>query len=662
MNKSILSIITVFALMHNTLMAKEAKTLADIEVTAQKQEESIFEVPLSLNVFTQFDIEDKNIKSIKDIGKYTPNLYMVNPGDFGAISPSSRGLYSDASSVSTTVGMYIDGIPTLGTVGYNAILQNIERIEVLRGPQGTLYGKNAQAGVINVITKQPTNIFSGSVNASFGSDNKKEYSVNVNGPIVENKLFFNLSARHYSKDGFISNSYLNNKENYRENNYGKISLLYKASDNLKLSLISSKAKYNDGAPSMNSMNAVDSRKTANNIQGFNKSQNTSHAFKLEYLYDDYKFESISAYKKDLDYRLGDYDFSSMTFYHSTIKDTYKSKSQEFRLSNNIGDFNYLLGLYLDKDNKIGGYEIDSANPAFKGKFSSTLDNNSLGIFLHTDYKINDALTLISGVRYDKDNKKISDKTQNIDLSTSYSEISPKLSLKYKINNNQMTYVSIAKGYKSGGFYMFAAPGNPKNFDKETLWNYELGIKNKFLEDTLSLNLTAYYMDIKDMQVLTSTSAVSGYISNAASSSSKGLELELQYQLNDFVNVYGTLGYNKTNFKDFSDTLGNYSGNFNPYAPKYSYSAGIKYRGASGYYTSADINGYGKMYLDKANKFEQKAYSLVSTKIGYEAEEFDIYLYANNLFNKQHDTNGYYEGKYVLFSDPREIGIQLTYRF
>lgn len=662
MKKSILSITTFLLLINNTLIAKEMKALADIEVTAQKQEENIQDVPISLNVFTQFDIEDKNIKSIEDIAKYTPNLYLVNPGDFGALGPSSRGLYSDTSSVSTTVGMYIDGVPTLSTIGYNAILQNIERIEVLRGPQGTLYGKNAQAGVINVITKEPTNIFSGNINTSFGSDNKKEYAINLNGPIIKDKLFFNLTARHYEKDGFIKNSYLNNKENYRENNYGKISFLYKPSDNLKLSLISSKVKYSDGAPAMNSMTATNPREVSNNIQGFNKSETTSHAFKVEYLFNDYKFESITSYKENLDYRLGDYDFSSLTYYHSKIKDTYKSKSQEFRLNNTIGKVNWLAGLYLDQDDKKGGYTIDSIIPSYVGQFDSTLDNNSLGIFIHTDYKINDALSLISGIRYDKDHKKISDKSQNIDLSTSYSEISPKISLKYKLNDNSMSFFTIAKGYKSGGFYMFAPVGSPKNYDKETLWNYEIGIKNKFLDDTLSLNATAYYMDIKDMQVLSSVSATSGYISNAASASSKGLELETKYQINDSLNVYGTFGYNKTTFSKFIDKIGTYNGNYNPHAPKYSYSTGIKYRGVSGYYTSVDLTGYGKMYLDKANKFEKKAYSLVNAKIGYETEDFDIYLYANNLFDKNHNTNGYYEGRYVLLSDPREVGIQLSYRF
>ena len=122
------------------------------------------------------------------------------------------------------------------------------------------------------------------------------------------------------------------------------------------------------------------------------------------------------------------------------------------------------------------------------------------------------------------------------------------------------------------------------------------------------------------------------------------------------------GYNKTIYDKFSDANGNYEGNYASFAPKYNYSVGIQYRSGQGYYARVDVNAYGKMYIDKANKYEQKAYTLVNTKIGYETKNYDIYLYTNNLFDKTYNIKGYYNGEYTYPSNPREIGVKFNYRF
>ncbi len=225
----------------------------------------------------------------------------------------------------------------------------------------------------------------------------------------------------------------------------------------------------------------------------------------------------------------------------------------------------------------------------------------------------------------------------------------------------MTYITVAKGYKSGGFYMFA-PAGKQSYDKETLWNYEIGLKSQFLDNTLTFNTSLYYMNISDMQVLTAINNQEGYISNAATATSKGFELEANYKATDEISLFSAFGYNRTTYDTFSDVSGDYKGNYASFAPIYNYSIGAQYRATQGYYARADLSGYGKMYIDKANKYEQKAYEIVNAKIGYEQTNYEIYLYAKNLFDKTHNIEGYYNDSYTYLSDPREIGVQLAYRF
>ncbi len=267
--------------------------------------------------------------------------------------------------------------------------------------------------------------------------------------------------------------------------------------------------------------------------------------------------------------------------------------------------------------------------------------------------------VLFGLRYDKDTKKF--KNDTISLDNSHTALSPKLTFKSNFTNDIMYYGTISKGYKTGGYFRYAPSDDKLFYDKETLWNYEAGFKSSLLEDRLIFNSSIYYMDIKDMQVYTNTDSFHGYISNVASSTSKGLELEINYLLTSSLKLNASYGYNKTTFDKFLDADGkDYSGNYNLFAPKYTYGLGVKYRDISGIYSSIDIKGYGDMYIDKANKFKEDSYELVDAKIGYETDDYDIYLYGKNIFNKVYDYEGYFDEQYL--SDPREIGIQLAYRF
>jgi len=667
--KIILSVSTAMLLCSN-LLAQDKLSLDTITVTAQKVEENIQEIPISTTVFNDIDIADRNIKTIKDINAYTPNLFIHENDGSGIVNPSLRGLSSGMAMVySTSVSLYVDGIPINGKLAYNWILDDIERIEVLKGPQGTLYGKDSHAGAINVITKQPSNEIKGKVLAELGSDNKREYSFNISGPIVKDKLFVGLSAKHYEKDGFIYNSTLNKNIDYREHNFGKLNLRYLPTDNLEFSLISSKYKQEDGSKRMALVNNT-SRIVTNNFEEYSNKDINSHSLKIKYSLGEYTLESLTS-MLDAETDLAcDTDFSSSTYFEIPKSNgKHKKKAQEFRLNKVNNTYKFVSGVYFDKDKgpyiaNATMYDPSSNMTYYNIPFYKTHeDAKSFGIFTHLDYKLNNKFSVIGGIRYDKDEKSFKDDLSGENLSNDYGAISPKFALKYNLNPHSMIYTTIAKGYKSGGYLSFAPAGYDKQYNKEELWSYEIGSKNMLFNNRLMLNTAIYYMDISDMQVSSTVNTQGNYyITNAAEATSKGLELEANFQATDSLSLFGSFGYNITKFENYQDTQGNYSGNYNTHAPKYNYNLGAQYRADNNYYVRVDLNGYGKTYLDKANTNSKDAYSLVNLKLGYEKESFDIYVYANNLFDKEHNTNGEQGGSVILYSEPREVGIQLAYRF
>jgi len=661
-NKIALSFATSLLLSGSIYAQDTTQELESITVTAQKTEENVQEVPIAMSVFDEFDMEDKRIKSIKDIAPYTSSLMFFDDANGAGFSPTIRGLKTDSGADSSSLAMYIDGVPMLGSIGFNAVFMDIERIEVLKGPQGTLYGKGAEAGVINIITKKSDNETKAKIGAEFGSDNKKEYSFGVSGPIVKDKLYIGVSGKHYEKDGMINNTYKGGQTDDREYNYGKVNLRYTPTDDLELSLISQLLQGDDGGVSWNPISAT-SRKNPSTV-GISEPKTLLNAFRIKYNYDNYKFESITTHKKIEQRALRDFDFTSYDVYHMRQNNDRENFSQEFRLSAKYDNFNWLMGLNADKEEVKMDAGVSSIYPSFSSVHKSDYEADSYGIFAHAEYALADNLFLLGGLRYDKNNIEYKEEGSTTTVTNSFSEVSPKIGLEYKLNKNSMLYSTIAKGYKPGGIYTYAAQGYPKAYNKETLWAYEIGSKNSFLDNTLVLNAAVYYMEVDDMQVTayTSTTGSHEYKSNAAEATSKGFEFDLSYKVNNNLKVFTSFGYNKTKFDNYKDERGDYSGNTNHMAPKYNYNVGALYRTDNGFYASADVNGYGDMWLNRENDFKRDAFNLVNTKVGYESENYDIYLYADNLFDKEYDSKGIYNGSYVIYSEPREIGIQLAYRF
>lgn len=492
-------------------------------------------------------------------------------------------------------------------------------------------------------------------------------SLKASGPIIKDELFAGISFVHNEKDGFIKDATTGKTLDDRERNFVKLTLKAIINDNLEATLINSYLKNNNAGQRISYVSQTQDS-LSSDIDNYDKSKTTNSSLKIKFnTSDNSSIESITTRRYVQDDTSNDWDFTNDVNnpwkFHLNNGETIESLSQEIRYKQTLFDnkLNVLFGLFLDKKEDKFYYTQDTAGGITNIKID--LNDKSLGLFSHFAYKINEKTTFITGLRYDKETKKYKHENQGIDTSNDYSELSPKISLEYKLDENKMIYSTISKGYRAGGFNYLAPKGHEDiSFDKESLWSYELGSKLSLYENKIHINSSIYYMDIANMQVTNATSPTEEYVTNVAKAHSIGFEIETNIKVTDTLTSSLSFGYNETKFDEFIDINGDYKGNTNPFAPKYNFNIGTQYRSPLGYYARVDVNGYGKMYFDKENKYEKKAYTLVNTKIGYETNNFDIYMYAKNLFDKNHDSIGYYNGSYTIYSEQREIGVQFAYRF
>ncbi len=646
--------------------------LDTITVTAQKQEENVQDVPLSISVFSEQGIEDRMIDSVVEIADFVPNLTIFENGATGMNSPSTRGIHAFVESMTVSTGLFIDGIPVLSASGFEDTLIDIEQIEVLRGPQGTLYGKNTEAGVINIITQQPNNIFRGQVSGELGEDEKRQLTFNLSGPIMEDKLFFGVSGKYYEKEGFIDNTFTGKPENDRSQWYGKGQLRWTPTDKFDISLFLSRLEYDDAGNNMNltedgkamfGLPAPEYRSVASDFEAANDSVLNMQNLKVTYNFSDtLKLTSISSNRVYDDKRKSDWDLSPYKLMHNQVDSQYSKLSQELRLASSTDQLKWLVGVYYDRDDNDVHTQQDSMVPSMITANDREFEGDAYAVFGQISYPFMDRFRLTAGLRYENQDMEFTNNVASTQYKSSWDEVSPKVALDCQFSSNAMLYISVSKGYRSGGFNTYATDSQYVSYDEEKLWSYETGLKTTWLDQRLIVNGALFYMEIENMHVSEAVTPMEAYLTNAGEASAIGGEIDITANLFKGLSLVAGFGYTNIEFDKFSDAAGDYEGNKNPYAPEYTFNVGAQYRSTMGLYVRGDLIGCGKVYFDKENEFSRDPYEIVNVKIGYEEESWDVYLYGKNIFDEEYDDDGIFGGLYTVYSAPREIGAKLTYRF
>ncbi len=697
----VFSILTIFIPNAPAWANPQDENLETITVTAQKREENVHDVPISMEVLTGMDLEENKITDMKQLVPYVPNLFTTPSLDNNSLV--IRGVSTHNTVLHPAAGIFVDDIAYPLNRMQNPEFLDIERVEVLRGPQGTLYGKNTESGAVNIITRQPDNQFQGKVFGEAGffaapHKNAPLYKLggHISGPIVKDRLFAKFSFQGEDSDGYFKNIYKNNDKAAKiDRKIGRLTLRYTPLPQWDIAFISDISKNNDHYGQWHYIDGPmqSPAHTINwNRGNYWTADNNNQVFRIKYKAANFDLLSITSrsdYRREIvnDAEMGPIDASfgpirlvNQDFIYDTL-----SYSQELRFASpkQSSPLTWVAGVFGSKDKM---YVKSHTAPIMVR--DTDMEYESLAIFGQATYTVLEHLHLTAGARYEHQNvwgeqtnasmTMVPGPPRKYSRSDSNDEFLPKASLAYDVTNDVMVYASYGKGFLSGGhdFHM-AETKEDLYFSPEHTNSYEAGIKTVLWDSRLTVNADVFYIDISDKQVVeypVGQSPMARDVTNAAEASSKGFEVELRAKPVAGLDIFAGIGYTKSQFDDWiavfppSQTNPNpssfdYQGNDLVNAPRYTFHLGAQYRTLSGFFFRADLLGTGDYYYDPENTQKVDGYETVNVRMGYEQERFDIMLWADNAFDKHYLTSKFrYMGTLVNDGAPRCVGIKFTWRF
>lgn len=638
--------------------AQPAAELPAITVTADKQERALEDVPASLSVFDGGMLEAQGIQNVESLQGITPGLSFQPFGQAGVNSPVMRGLSANFFSFSTSTLLVVDGVPTLTAQGYDDPLLAIDRVEVLRGPQSTLYGRNAEAGVINIHTRQPGNTVRGQVSVEAGSRDLRVMRFDLSGPLVEDRLYASVAGAWRSQHGFIDNTYTGQREDDRELRNGKVALRWTPSARTDATLRYAQADYRDGAALWGSPDAPRAT-VASGTPSWNRSIGRSASLSVRHDFDSgLRLSSVTAWNDFRDRVQQDTDFQPADILHIQRDHQFSNLSQELRLEGDWHRAHWLVGLYADGDD----HDLRNTQKMPRGLTESVvrLRGDSTAAFTHWTVPLAERWTVEAGARIERDRIRFSPEGDS-PRRAAWTRASPRIALQYAFAPRQQVYTSVSDGFRAGGFNVFSPAANYAAYQPETLRSYEIGAKGWLPGNRLRYSSAVYVMTVKNMQVQQMPLPGLVYVTNAASARSIGAEFELEYLLGDGWSMQAGLGLNRTRFSQFMDGAADYSGNQNPFAPRINGYVSARYDAPAGWYAQASLTGTGRVYLDAANRYSRNGYGLVNLAAGVTVRQVEITAYVNNAANRRYDAVGYQNGIVTVYSPPREAGVRFTWR-
>jgi len=596
-----------------------AQVLEEVLVTARKREENLQQIAVSVSVLSSQTISDAGLVRLTDISQLVPNMTNQENISNKFTNVTLRGLSSSGGLGNDPgIGVYVDEVYVARESGFNADLLDIERIEVLRGPQGTLFGRNTAVGAINISTKKPLDEFEGMVLADVGDYEYQRYGALVNGPITE-ELSAKLSGVYNNRDGYLDNTFggtVNSVDYYTLRGQ----MLWEPVDRLELLLIGDYR--NDTSDGNNLVTRNQGEPLDKNYEvsipdsGSEEVEAQGLALNAKYELKDYLLTSITSVNKiDEEYE-NDQDWSELDALTGNDKRDNKQWSQELRISTMTeSSLQWVAGLYYFNQEfdavqeSINGPDtvfaalgltnlIGSGTPpssiglpdSVNIEATSTIDADSYAAYGNVDYSINEQWSVNAGLRFSRDKKEL-DYVQvadplavafgfnNLDINDDIDddEWTPTVSLNWSPVEDLLTYIKYSKGYKAGGFNnSISSSGSAVAFDPETLDAYELGVKSTWLDNTLRLNAAIFQMEYDDKQESAFVTGIGFVQTNAGEATSEGAEVELEYLLTEDWSIYGSVGYVDATYDEYIiDEDENNNGNDLTRAPEWTANIGTQ---------------------------------------------------------------------------------------
>ncbi|MDB5470078.1 MAG: hypothetical protein JWR84_1638 [Caulobacter sp.] len=702
--------------------APAANEVEEVVVTAQKREQNLQDVPAAVSAFGEQQLQAQATQNLTDLSSKIPNVVLAPVGAYPYASAFYiRGLgFADVESTfEPSVGVEMNGIYLARNSGALQDFFDIASVEILRGPQGTLYGRNTIGGVVSVRTKtaQPGDAFGGAVQGTVGDHGRLEGRAALNIPMGDS-FALRVSGLYKSYDGYNHNVTTGKDEGDNEVYSGRASLVFKPNEVFDATLVADfdqergtgasfrnaalpgNVYYNfspdTGSPVFSAAaraKAKDVRNVYGNTPTFAKIDTWGLALTLNLDVGFGTLTSITGYREFDDKVQSDYDASPVNFFYAFRDQTHHQFSQELRLGGEAGPVTYVVGAYFmdqgyDITNTQGGLIYGGAQvPQIASQ-----DNTAWALFGQLDWEVTDKLTLTAGGRYSYEEKEFTNQPLFFPVSMTYKNdwdnFSPKLGANYAFTDDLMAYATWSKGFRSGGYNGRAASFTSAGpYDAEIVESYEAGLKAELFERRLRLNGAVFSSTYSDMQVgsqgLTSGGIYESIVTNAGKARIDGAELEGLWIVGGGLRINGNIAWLDARFEenltDFtSDGIDNPTDNSDlplAYAPEWSGSFGVTYErnvgigdvtfNANAVYMD-DIYTSGGLLNRTSDVQVRPANTLYDATLSFEADAgWRVALWGKNLTDEEVINNTFglgALGNLRVYQAPRTFGFEVGYKF
>lgn len=699
----------------NVVLTESSESLNELTVKgftgvvgkSRKRAEAVQNTPETLTALNAKGIENAGIVDLSSFSSIVPNLKFNTAQAVGFNFVTIRGI-PQLRGGDAPLAFVIDGVTIPEPSLLSQELYDLALVEVVKGPQGALYGKNAIGGAVNVYTKDPTNKISNKVKLGYGNGNSKLGQFVSSGAIVKDKAFYRVSAQYKDSDGLLTNEYLNEKVDFKKDINLRAQLKAHITEDFTVS--GTYQYFNmEGGAAYYSVNPTGyegyeggvldpNPKEGNNVivsdvLGKSDMINNYANFKMDYAFDKFKIQSITSYNNVERSSFGDLDFLPIDIFTQNEQNASRTFNQEIRLTDNLsGPLSWSLGGFFQNNeedliqNGTETYEDDNGDWVTDDYAVSDLTNKTetFALFGFADYKITDKLTASAGFRYDMDKFSQDDYLFITEASRDNNEFQPKFSLSYQATDDILTYANYGRGYRTGGFNPETTDLFDRDYADETTDNYELGFKSTLWNDRLIFNASGFYTSFKNQQqfILDLNTFISG-IYNYEESQILGFEVETRVRLTKYLDFFANYGLVDATIIDGGMTGGEdgnntdntvYNGKYTPFVPTDNLNFGLE----SSFPISKEITFNGFINLDRTGKtfwhesnttaVTSDAYSLLSARIGFTYKTWKLDFWGNNLTDKQ-----YYQefspGQYAGSPDdvgwrgqPLSVGSAISFKF
>lgn len=688
----------------NALSESDAiDTIDEIVVSADFRDSTAQTTPSSLTVVSNSQLQNRAAEHLQDVLNLVPNVNIAAGASRGRFF-QIRGIGERSQfkePLDSSVGLVVDGID-FSNLGLAGGVYDVEQIEVLRGPQGTSFGSSAMAGLINIRSSDPAEEFEGRVDLGAGNYGAKTFGVVASGTVTE-RLLGRISINKNSGDGYIANDFLNrdNTNNIDELS-ARVKLNWAVSDDFELDLT---AIYIDADNGYNAFSLENTRNTQSDEPGHDRQESTALSVLATWDgSDSYVFEAqVTAEESNLEYGFdwdwSDFDTVGVRGFENNARDR-QAKSIDLRFlskpgSEILGGAGWVGGIYAyDRQVDLSYSEDADYYGTWTDSLTSSFDSSRYAAYGQLDWVLDDQWLLSLGTRFERFENDYFDSFGVVgDIADDL--IGGKLSLQYSVDDNVMVFGALSRGYKTGGLNTdaygkalvsgddatIALLSQQLTYQGEAVLNYELGLKGSYLEDSLTLNLTAFYMDRQDMQAKLaleiSTGNWTSYRDNIEGSDNYGVELEADWQLTEQLRIFAALGLLETKLGDLvvldlNDEPLDQTGRDQAHAPSYQFNLGAAYTLMEHYSLTVQMDGKDSFYFSNSHNQQSDAYELLHGKFSYQQGPLTLSVWGRNLLDKDYEVRGFYFGNnpnngwvaesYTQLGEPRVFGLSGKYSF